>query len=272
MKRKRLAIITTHPIQYHAPWFRGLAAHPDLDLQVYFCHEATSREQAAAGFGVEFEWNVPMLEGYPFRFLRNVAHSPSISSFRGLDVPEIKEMIERERYDAVLVSGWNYKGSWQAILACWNTHTPVMVRGDSHLYTQRHPLKKALKYPFYRWFISRMDACLAVGTWSREYYLHYGAPSDRIFWVPHVVDERRFADDCARWEPHRLQLRREWEFADDTIIFGLCGKLIDQKRPFDFVEALALADAERGAIAGLVIGDGPLRKSCEQIADLIRLP
>ena len=48
----RLAILCTHPIQYHAPWFRGLAAHPDLSIHVYFCNKATPKEQASAGFGV----------------------------------------------------------------------------------------------------------------------------------------------------------------------------------------------------------------------------
>jgi len=32
----RLAILSTHPIQYHSGWFRGLAAHSDLQVHVYY--------------------------------------------------------------------------------------------------------------------------------------------------------------------------------------------------------------------------------------------
>src|SRR6185312_14886070 len=121
MKLKRLAILTTHPIQYHATWFRQLAQHADLEIDVLYCHNATAAEQASAGFGIEFEWDVDLLNDYPHRFLRNVAQTPTIATFNGLDTPELKQIIERERYDAVMVNGWHYKSAWQAMRTCWKT-------------------------------------------------------------------------------------------------------------------------------------------------------
>ena len=141
----RLAILSTHPIQYHAEWFRALAACPGLDIRVYYCHQATPREQAGAGFGVEFDWDVPLLEGYPYSFLKNVADSPGHGRFSGFDTPEIKEIIRRRAYDAILVNGWHYKSAWQAIWACWKSKVKVMVWGDSHLHTARGMAKRAFK-------------------------------------------------------------------------------------------------------------------------------
>ena len=37
-RRAHLAILSTHPIQYHAHWFRALAARPELDLSVFYCY------------------------------------------------------------------------------------------------------------------------------------------------------------------------------------------------------------------------------------------
>jgi hypothetical protein len=37
MSRLRLAILSTHPIQYHAPWL-ALATHPALSVRVFFHH------------------------------------------------------------------------------------------------------------------------------------------------------------------------------------------------------------------------------------------
>src|SRR5258706_5045690 len=102
MRHRRIAVITSHPIQYQAPWFRALAAHSDLDIQVYFCHKATRKEQALAGFGVEFDWDIPLTDGYSYQFLKNVAARPSIRTFNGLDVPEIWQIVAREKYDAMI--------------------------------------------------------------------------------------------------------------------------------------------------------------------------
>ncbi len=113
MSPKRLAIITTHPIQYHAPWYRALALNPEIELEVFYCHRATPKEQADAGFGVEFDWDVSLLDGYSHHFLKNVAERPAVSGFNGLDTPEIQAVIARERFDAVMVNGWHYKSAWQ---------------------------------------------------------------------------------------------------------------------------------------------------------------
>src|SRR6185295_388087 len=118
MKARRLAIITTHPIQYHSPWFRMLASHPDIDLEVFFCHSATPKEQAAAGFGVEFHWYISLLDGYRHTFLNNVAKQPGLAGFGGLDTPALREIIATKRFDSVMVNGWHYKSAWQAMRAC----------------------------------------------------------------------------------------------------------------------------------------------------------
>jgi glycosyltransferase involved in cell wall biosynthesis len=269
---RRLVIVTTHPIQYQAPWFRALAAHPEIDLQVYFCQNATPKEQAEGGFGVEFAWDTPILEGYPYQFLKNVAAEPSIHRFSGLDTPELPAILRRGKYNAVLVSGWNYKAAWQAIIGCWRARLPVMARGDSHLHTPRHLLKQMLKYPLYRGFISRFDACLAVGTWSREYYLHYGASNDRIFFVPHVTDATPFLKQVEQWQQPRSELRQGWQLAEDAVVFLFCGKLNEKKRPLDFIRAVADANAVNPHIAGIIVGDGALRAECEALIAQLEAP
>jgi glycosyltransferase involved in cell wall biosynthesis len=262
MRCKRLVVVATHPIQYHAPWFRALAAQPNLDLQVLFCHRATPRDQANAGFDLEFDWDVSLLDGYEHRFLRNVARKPSLD-FNGLDTPDVRAIVEAERFDAVILNGWNYKSAWQTMRACWRTKTPVMVRSDSHLLTERSPVKKLAKLPVYRWFIPKLDACLPVGQRSRDYFLHYGARRDRIFIVPHVVDTAFFRTHAERLRTQQTELRRQWQLDEAATVFLFAGKFIGQKRPLDFVRAIAGANENGSRIMGLMVGDGPLRTTCE---------
>lgn len=265
MKRSRLGILSTHPVQYQAPWFRALSVCPELDIQVFFCHHATAAEQSNAGFGVAFDWDVPLLEGYTYRFLRNRAAEPRIGDFWGLDTPEIENIISGERFDAFIVHGWYYKAAWQAIRACWGTNTPVLARGDSHLHSPRHPVKKLLKaIPYYR-FIRRFDACLAAGKWSEDYFLHYGAKRERIFVVPHCVDVR-FFNESDKPSSRRSELRRYWNLGEDDIVYLFVGKFIKKKRPFDFVRAIEIANGSARRVKGLMVGDGPLRSDCERLA------
>src|SRR5262249_44339221 len=139
----RVAFLTTHPIQYHTGWFKALARQPGLDFEVLYCHDPSPREQGDAGFGVAFTWDVPLLEGYRYRFLCNVAPQPSLSTFAGLNTPEIGELIAGDTYDAVIINGWHYKSAWQAMITCWRSRVPVLVRSDSHLRATRGTLKRA---------------------------------------------------------------------------------------------------------------------------------
>jgi len=268
-RHKRVAIISTHPIQYHAHWFRALAAHPELDLHVFYCYHASPADQAHAGFGVEFEWDIPLLESYRHTFLNGARGKPR--NFFALQAPQIAQMLARENVGAVLVNGWHYKAAWQTIFACWRARIPVIVRGDSQLASPRSRLKRLLKYPLYRSFISRFDACLAVGNRSRDYFLHYGGRPERIFMVPHAIPDY-FLCAAGEAELRRPELRRQWKFADQQIVFLFAGKFIEKKRPLDFLEAIAVASSQESRVAGLMVGDGPLRSTCERVVADRKLP
>ena len=65
----RLAYLVTHPIQYQAPLLRLVSAQPDIDLTVFFASDFSSRPFAAEDFGRTIQWDVPLLEGYPYELL-----------------------------------------------------------------------------------------------------------------------------------------------------------------------------------------------------------
>lgn len=250
----RLAILASHPIQYQAPWFRGLAQA--ADVTVFFAHRQTASEQAAAGFGVPFDWDVDLLNGYRHVFLRNVSASPSVHGFRGCDTPEIAGIIQREKFDAFIVNGWYLKSFLQAAAACRRAGTPVLIRGDSQLGTSQAFLKRAVKQVTHRILLRRFDGFLYVGRRNAEYLEHYGAPGDRLFFVPHFVDNTWFASRAAEALPQRDALRTSWGASPESIVALFVGKLVGHKRPFDLLSALA-AGADKNTIA-VFVGSGEL--------------
>lgn len=265
--KRRIAIVASHPVQYHAHWYRELARSEELEIEVLYCHRATPEDQARSGFSVPFEWDVPLLDGYRYRFLRNASRRPGVSEFGGMDSPELRGIIGRERHDAVVVSGWHTRSYWQAILACRHHGIPVLVRSDSHLHDDRSALKQALKWLPYRYFIPRFAACLAAGTWSREYFIHYGARPDRVFTVAHSVPPAFDLDRAAV----RGEFRRRHGIGGQTV-FLFAGKFIPRKRPLDLIRALAAAADAGSPVHGVLAGDGPMRGEMEALAAALRAP
>jgi glycosyltransferase involved in cell wall biosynthesis len=268
----RLGILSTHPIQYYSPWYRALAAQPGIDVTVFYAHRQSAQGQAAAGFGVPFEWDVPLLDGYAYEILPNRAGRPSVETFWGCNTPAVMDRIAQGDFDAVIVHGWYNLSYWQAIYACWRAGTPVMIRGDSQLLTRRSPFRRWLKCLTHRWFIPRFDAYLVVGQRAREYYQAYGAEPKRMFPVPHFVDNNYFKGAAAHWRPLRGELRRQWTIQSDSIVFLFAGKFIPKKRPLDFVHAVARASRANPAIEGVMAGDGPLRGEIEAAVHRDRAP
>ncbi len=270
MTSLRLGVLATHPIQYHAPLYRALADR--LDLRVYFAHQQTAKGQAAAGFGVAFEWDVPLLDGYSHQFLTNEAAQPSTEGFQGCSTPEIAEIIERERFDAFLVTGWYNRSYWQAIRACWRTGTPLLVRGDSQLSTPRRWWVRAAKEGFYRWFIPRFDAYLVVGERAREYYLHYGADAGRMFFVPHFVDNAWFRTRAQAVRARGSGLRSEFGIHENALILLFAGKFIPKKRPGDVIAAAVRLHEQGYAVEVVFVGSGELEASLREAATQASVP
>ena len=265
----KLGVLATHPIQYHAPLFRALAR--ELDLHVYFAHRQTAEGQAAAGFGVAFEWDVDLLGGYSHTFLDNHARRPSTDTWAGCSTPDIARIIAHERFDAFLVTGWYNRSFWQAMAACWRTGTPLLVRGDSQLATPRSWTKRAVKEVVYRGFIPRFDGYLVVGERSRDYYLHYGADPARMHLVPHFVDNELFraGAEGAGWGS---ALREELGYSDDTLSLLFVGKFIPEKQPLVLFQAAARL-RERGYDARLLlVGAGQLEGALRAEADRTGMP
>lgn len=258
----RIAIVASHPIQYQAPWFRALAAR--TNLTVFFCHRQDRDGQAAAGYGEAFEWDVPVLEGYPYTWLSNVARDQNVFRFNGCDTPEIRERIQNGRFDACIVSGWYLKSYIQAVLACRRSGVPVLLRGDSQLGTARSAVKKTVKYVPYRIMLNSVAGHLYVGEANRRYLAHYGVPASRLFFVPHVVDDRWFAIRAAqaRTSGAAMAVRRELEIPDDAAMVLLVGRLVEQKRPFDLVDAMSQVARNRRAV-GVMVGSGLLADAIE---------
>lgn len=270
--KAKLGILTTHPIQYYAPLFRCLSEVEELDLRVYYCQNPTP-EQLGTGFGISFDWDLDLTSGYDVTWLNNISRNPHLQKFFGCDTPEIMHIIKRERFGAFLTLGWYTKSMWQAMMACWRTGTPLLIRGDSHLNVDSGWVKKTVKDIVYPLFIRRFSVCLSVGKWSAEYFSHYGAR--RVIQSPHFVDNTWFAEQSAKFVSFAGDIRDQLGIPQESFVFLYAGKFEEKKRPMDLLTAVKKSieiGISREKIHLLMVGDGVLRQECERFAVANSLP
>ena len=260
----RLAIVDSHPIQYHVPWFRELAQR--CELAVFYAHAQTAEGQARAGYGVKFDWDVDLNSGYRGLRLRNAARDPGLHHFAGCDTPELYARLREERVEAVVVSGWYLKTFWQAVVAAKRLGIPVLVRGDSQLTAQPSALRRVAKQLAYPVLLRSFDGFLSLSARNRAYLAHHRVPADRIFLVPHTVDVERFAVQAAEALPARAQLRAELGAGPDDRIALSVGRLIPLKRCTDVIDAIAALGSGSTRWLAAFVGDGSERAAIERRA------
>jgi len=259
----RLAALLTHPIQYFAPLFRTLAAQPGLELTVYYGSRRGAIPLVDPGFGKAYTWDIPLLEGYRYKFLAGLfREADNTPPTRQLN-PSIVNEITPRRYDAVWVHGYVGNTCRLAMLAALAKRLPVLMRGESHLRVDPpSAAKKWAKYLALRALFSRLAGFLYIGTLNRAYYEHFGVPESRLFWCPYTVDNAFFRHHGETLAPQRRELRAKWGIHDDRPLILFAGKLVAVKQPLLLLEAYRRV-RQRCRCALLMAGDGPLRGELE---------
>src|SRR5687768_478811 len=101
-----LAIIETHPIQYHAPVYREVQKRFDILVTAVYASDFSVVGYKDQEFGTTFAWDTDLLSGYSHRFLSRTemggARSAEEASTRGLQ-QILKEVAPR----AILLTGYS---------------------------------------------------------------------------------------------------------------------------------------------------------------------
>ena len=251
----RLAIVSSHPIQYYAPLFRSLAQSGRVQPRVFYTWSQTAQAPVAdTQFGRNIAWDIPLLDGYEYEFVPNVARRPGTHHFWGLRNPGLVHAISAWRPEALLVFGWN-SHSHLGVMRHFSGRIPVLFRGDSTLLDPRSPWRSALRRIALRQVYRHVDIALAVGANNRDYFRWCGLREDQIVLAPHAVDTERFGADEARHRDQALQWRRQLGIPAEARVLVFAAKLIAKKAPMQLLEAFL----QTGAGAHLVfVGDGEL--------------
>jgi glycosyltransferase involved in cell wall biosynthesis len=262
--KKRLAIVTSHPIQYNAPWFRLLGKSSAIHPGVFY-----TWEQSAAGpkydpdFKERIEWDIPLLEGYEYHFVKNKSSDPGTHHFRGLVNPTLNAEIAAWRPDAILIYGWSFDSHLKC-LRHFHRKLPILFRGDSTLLDERPGFRRQLRRWFLKWVYGHIDYALYVGANNKAYFLKHGLREAQLVYAPHAIDNNRFEEP----DKHYRELASGWRcrlgIAEDDLVLLFAGKLEPKKDPFFLLEIAKMVPDPRLKI--IIAGAGMLEARLREAA------
>ena len=261
MPPKKLLYFLSHPIQYHSPLFQLIAKQNYVDLTVCYYTDHTMGGTDKE-FGKRIKWDIPLLEGYEHRFIKNYSFRPQVSGkFLGLINPGVIIQVLINKPDVVLVNGWAYFSDWLVFLVCKSVGVQVVVRGDS---AYKHDCyNNSILGNFKKKLLnSLVSKFLFVGVQNRLYYQKFVSnSSERLFFAPHCVDNNRFQKEYKKLKGMRFAIKKTFGFLENDLIILCTGKYISKKRPFDLLRAFN--NLSHDHIKLVMVGEGELRDQME---------
>jgi glycosyltransferase involved in cell wall biosynthesis len=256
-----LHFFLSHPIQYVSPLLKELAVTSKLKVYYYGGNDIVNED---IGFGQKISWDIPLLDGYSYEFLKNLSPSKGMNNhfFDAINLSIIR--VIRKKDDAVVViNGWAYLSDWFVIFSALIYRKRVWLRSEmpwNQELLKPHSFRRKLKFLFFRYIFFKffINKFLYIGSQNKEYYLMHGVKEADLIYTPYAVDNERFQS----YRTDVFHVRPKWSIKKEQFVILYSGKLIEKKRPFDLLMAFERLNNENCTL--FFMGDGPLRNSMEE--------
>ncbi|HEX9224154.1 MAG TPA: glycosyltransferase family 4 protein [Candidatus Acidoferrales bacterium] len=261
-RRYRVLILGSHPVQYAAQFLHQLAQHPLVDLQVAYCSLFGAQGGLDPEFGIEVQWDVPLLEGYPWVQIPNRSLRPGLGRFWGLFNPGLWKLIREEHFDAIVCHvGYVFSSFWIAVAAAKSSGTPFLFGTDATTMRPRLAArwKTWVKPRVWRRVFGLADQLLAPSSGTVALFREMGFPAEKISLTPFAVDNDWWTRQAAL--VNRSAVRASWDIPENGKVILFCAKLQPWKRPQDVLRAFVQANLPDTYV--VFAGQGPLRADLE---------
>lgn len=235
-----------------------------FDLEVYYFSDASIKGNLDVGFNQNVKWDIPLLEGYQFKFLKNISSRKSLSN-NMWDVinPSVIKILYKSKGRIVIINGWSYFSNLLVIYFGKLFGKQIWLRAENPLNQELQKSKRMLtvkKFILKYCLFPFVDKFLYIGSESKKFFSYYGVEDSKMVFTPYAVDNERFKklkDDL----DNKINLREQLNLPVDKSMILFTGKYIDKKRPLDLIKAFHLLNDESCVL--VMVGEGNLRKQME---------
>jgi glycosyltransferase involved in cell wall biosynthesis len=257
-----LAVIETHPVQYHAPVYRELQSAHGINVTAIYGSDFSVAGYADQEFATSFAWDTDLLSGYSQRFLTTVEKSGPRNA-KSLNARGLREALVAAGPRAILLTGYSPRFYRIAFRVALTLGVPILFRAETTDHARKRGVVK-------RWFrdnalrhvYRKCSALLYVGEHSRMHYERLGVAPDKLVFSPYCVDTSAFDTNEADREQMREVRREELEIGDNELLILFCGKLVERKDPLRIIEAVrSMTDGAKPVV--VFVGSGQLRADLE---------
>jgi glycosyltransferase involved in cell wall biosynthesis len=262
-----LAVIETHPVQYHAPVYRELQSEFGISVTGIYASDFSVAGYRDNEFGTTFAWDTDLLSGYSQHFLSRIADGGPRNA-ESTTAIGLADALKHLRPRAILVTGYHPRFYRQAFRVALKQDVPVLFRAETTDHARQRGLVKALvRDNALRYVYRKCAALLYVGERSRAHYARLGVDPDRLIFSPYCVDERPFLTSEASRAELRGTTRNELNINDGDFVILFAGKLVQRKDPLRLVEAARmLGEGARPVI--MYLGAGSMQEEIEKAASV----
>lgn len=252
-------------MQYQVPLYHELI-RCGLNIEVGYYHLGSAQQATLdKEFGLQFKWDVDLLDGYPFRVFSQKRAAYQLSEQLKI-APRLLVWALRKPEAPLLLMGWFAEIIWLVWLLRIIRRAPVLVFGDNTPESYAAAPRPKWRTALLRGLLRHTPAVLYVGQRNLAFWLNLGVPTSRLYHTPHSVDNAFFASEAEKSRAQRRALCLAYGLDPDLPTFLFCGKLIPIKRPLQLLEAF-LAAGLRDKAQLIYVGDGELRQA---LTDRIR--
>ena len=256
----RVACVLGEPTPYRIPHLRALALRDEIDLTVVYAAATVQRRTWQIEHAEAVYLSGPMLP------LSRVLHHDYALT------PGIWRLLERGRFDLVVVGGWSLMATQLAIVWCRRRRVPYFLMSDNHLLEPRALWVRAVKRMVLPRIVPQAAGWLVPGSLAQDHILFYGATPERTLRFPLTIDVERWARLCEQARAERQTFRARYGVGDDDVLVLHVGRLVAHKAVDTLLRGAAAA-ARRGAnIQVLVVGVGPDEAALRDLAAALDVP
>jgi len=262
-----LAVVSTHPIQYHAPVYRFLQQQLGIQVTAIYGSDLSVGGYEDIEFGEKFAWDTDLLSGYNHVFLSRVENRGA-TSLENIPATGLSDVLRHLSPMVVMMGGYGHRLHRRAFLVANRQRVPILFRAETNDDDRSRGLvKRFARDAVLRSVYQRCKKLLYIGEQSRRHYRRLGTPEDKLIFSPYCVDTSSFQTDERARSELRVPTRKSLGIAPDQKVVLFSGKLSERKGTDLLIEAIKrLQPDAREKITLVFVGNGDIKSALEEQA------